>query len=55
MGLESSDVFKFDLDPLRQGHMRTTKLKSAYFSLIIDPRGLKCKTNLVGNHGLGIF
>ena len=26
--------------------MRTAKLKSAYNSLIIDPRGLQCETNL---------
>ena len=26
--------------------MRTAKLKSAYKSLIIGPRGLKCETNL---------
>ena len=28
------------LDPLLQGQMRIAKLKSAYNSLIIDPRGL---------------
>ena len=42
MGWESSDVFRFDLVPLFQGQMRTAKLKSAYKSLIIDPRGLQC-------------
>ena len=36
---ESSDVVRFDLGPLR-GQTRIAKLKSAYNSLIIDPRGL---------------
>ena len=40
MGWESSGVVGFDLGPLLQGQMRTTKLKSAYNSLIIGPRGL---------------
>ena len=39
MGLESFGVVGFDLGPLVQGQMRTGKLKSAYNSLIIDPRG----------------
>ena len=34
------------LSPLFQGQTRTAKLKSAYNSLIIDPRGLQCETNL---------
>ena len=46
MGWESSDVVRFDLEPLLQGQTRTAKLKSAYNSLIIDPRGLQCETNL---------
>ena len=46
MGWESSDLVKFDLGPLLQGQMRTAKLKSAYISLIIGPRGLACETNL---------
>ena len=46
MGWESFDVVRFDLEPLLQSQMRTTKLKSAYNSLIIDPRVLQCKTNL---------
>ena len=46
MGLEYSDVVKFDLEPLLQGQMRTAKFKRAYNSLIIDPRGLQCETNL---------
>ena len=43
---ESSDVVSFDLEPLLQGQMRTAKLKSAFNSIIIDPRGLQCETNL---------
>ena len=42
MGWESSDVFRFDLGPLLQGQTRIAKLKSAYNSLIISPRGLVC-------------
>ena len=40
MGWESFGVVGFDLEPLRQGQMRTVKLKIAYNSLIIGPRGL---------------
>ena len=36
---ESSGVVGFDLGPLLQGQMRIAKLKSAYNSLIIGPRG----------------
>ena len=39
MGWESSGVYAFDLGTLVQGQMRTAKLKSAYNSLIIGPRG----------------
>ena len=39
MGWESSGVVRFDLRPLLQGQMRIAKLKSAYNSLIIGPRG----------------
>ena len=46
MGWKSSDVVGFDLGPLVQGQMRIAKLKSAYNSLIMDPRGLQCETNL---------
>ena len=46
MGLESSGVVGFDLGPLVQGQMRTAKLKSAYNSLIIGPRGLGWSTNI---------
>ena len=45
MGEESSDVARFDLQPLLQGQMRIAKVKSAYISLI-GPRGLQCETNL---------
>ena len=46
MGWESFDVVRFDLGPLLQGQTRIGKLKSAYNSLIIYPRGLQCETNL---------
>ena len=42
MGLESSDVVRFDLG----SQMRIPKCKSAYNSLIIGPRGLQCETNI---------
>ena len=42
---ESFDVVRFDLEPLLQHQMRAAKPKSAYNSLIIDPRGLQCETN----------
>ena len=41
MNWESFDVIRFDLGPLLQGYYaRIAKLKSAYNSLIIGPRGL---------------
>ena len=40
MGWESSGVVGFDLGPLLRGQTRIAKLKSAYNSLIIGPRGL---------------
>ena len=40
MGWESSGVVGFDLGHLLQGQTRIAKLKSAYNSLIIAPRGL---------------
>ena len=46
MGWESSDVVRFDLGPLLQGRTSIAKVKSAYSSYIIGPRGLKCETNL---------
>ena len=45
MGRESFGVVGFDLGPLLQGQTRIAKVKSAYNSLIIDPRGLQCETN----------
>ena len=46
MGWKSSDVVRFDHEPLLQGQTRTAKLKRVYDSFIIDPRGLQCETNL---------
>ena len=43
---ESSGVLAFDLGTLLQGQMRIAKLKSAYNSLIIGPRGLGWYTNI---------
>ena len=40
MGWESPGVVGFNLGPLLQGQTRIAKLKSAYNSLIIGPRGL---------------
>ena len=46
MGWESFHVVRFDLGPLLQGQARIAKLKSAYTSLIIGPRGFQSETNL---------
>ena len=46
MDWDSFDVVRFDLGPLFQGQMKIAKLKSVYNSLIIDPRGLQCETNV---------
>ena len=43
MGWESLDVVRFDLEPLLQSQTRITKLKSAYNSLVIGPRGCNVK------------
>ena len=40
MARESSGVVRFDLGLPLQGQTRIAKLKSAYNSLIIGPRGL---------------
>ena len=40
MGREYFGVVRFDLGPLLQGQTKMAKLKSAYNSLIIGPRGL---------------
>ena len=56
-GWESFGVVRFDLGPLLQGQTRIAKLKSAYNSLIIGPRGLGSLmvNQRIGNHGLGIL
>ena len=41
MGWESFGVVRLDFGPLLQGQMSIAKLKSAYNSLIIGPRGLE--------------
>ena len=46
MGCESSNVVRFDLGPLLQGQIRIVRLKIAFYSLIIGPRGLKYGTKL---------
>ena len=46
MGWEYFDVVRFDLSPHLQGQTRIAKIKSAYNSLILGPRGLQCDTNL---------
>ena len=40
MGWDSFGVVRFDLLPLLQGQLGIAKLKSAYNSHIIGPRGL---------------
>ena len=40
MGWVSFDVVGFDLGPLLQGQTRIAKVKNAYNSLVIGPRGL---------------
>ena len=45
MGWESSGMVGFDLGALLQGQTRIAKVKSAYNSLIIDPRSLQYETN----------
>ena len=40
MGWESLGVVRFDSGPLVQGQKRIAKVKIAYNSLIIGPRGL---------------
>ena len=49
MDWKSSDVVQYDLGPPPhplQGQRRIAKLKSAYNSHIIGPRGLQCETDL---------
>ena len=47
-------MVQFHLGPFLLGQMRIAKLKNAYNSLIICPRGLQCETNLliIGPEGL---
>ena len=45
MGWESFDVVRFALGTPFQGQTSIVKLKSAYNSIIISPRGLGCETN----------
>ena len=45
MSRQSFGVVRFDLGPLVQGQMRIAKLKSAYNSLVIDPRDLQYGIN----------
>ena len=40
MGRDSCSVVRFDLGPLFQRQLRIAKLKIAYNSLVIGPRGL---------------
>ena len=46
MGSECYGVVRFDLGPPLQSTTRIAKLKSAYNSLVVGPRGLQCETNL---------
>ena len=46
MGWQSFGMVRFDLEPLLQGQTRIAKVKSAYNSLIIGPRGFGWQTNL---------
>ena len=46
MRWESSGVVAFDLGPPLQGQTGIGKLKSAYNSLIIGPKGLGWYTNI---------
>ena len=55
MDWESSGVVGFDLEPLLQGLTRIAKVKSAYNSLIIGSRCVRCVNQPIGNHKLGIF
>ena len=52
-GWESSDVVRFDLEPLSQGRASTAKLKSSDNSLFTDPRGLQCETIFLDIMGWG--
>ena len=51
MDWESSDVVRFDLEPLLQGQTRTAKLKRVYNSFIIEVCNVKptCRILWAGN------
>ena len=53
MGWKSSDVVKFDLEPLVQGQTRTAKFKVLITHLLMIPE--VCNVKHIGNHRLGIF
>ena len=46
MGWKSSDVVKFDLEPLFKGQTWIAKLKSAFNPFMFDRTGLQSETNL---------
>ena len=54
MGRESFGLVRFDFGLLLQDQTRRAKLKSAYNSLIIGPRGLRIVNQPIGKYGLGI-
>ena len=43
---EFTNAVSFDLWPLVQGQITITTIKIAYNSIIIEPRGLGCETDL---------
>ena len=55
MDFKSSDIVRFDLEPLLQGQTRVAKFKSVYNSLITGPRGLGCETSLLEIMDLKFF
>ena len=55
MGWESFGVVKFVLRLFLQGQTRIAKPKSAYNSLIIDPRGMQCETKFFWKSWAGIL
>ena len=46
MGLESSDMVRFEFGPLLLGQTKIAKLKSDYNLLIATPRDLQCEISL---------
>ena len=53
MGWEYFGVVRFDLGPFLQGQARIAKLKSAYTSLIIGPRGFGMVNQPIGKSRTG--